>query len=429
MSVGSLSTTGLNKLFLEYIKPGLNVELVKNTVVYDRFKTDKEAVMGKYGVMKLLTSSAKSARPSSTTSYPTALQSTYDEFIFYLKRGLYASLQFDGLALAVGKGAGAVKELVRAELDSQKIYIANKLNRQFWGDGSGRLAQVNAAVAASTSVIVDSPIFGIDANDYTPASNYLEDGIMVDIVNGTTGAKEVTGGTISSIALGGGATDTLTMSAAVTCAADSWVFDTDTYSAAEAAGTGVPMGLRGIINTANQTCGITLTTAFQGINRINYTFAQAQAFNMSSAAVTNKKILECIQKLEKWGRVSTIITNGPIWRALYVILEADKTMPNEKVYWGGTSGINFYGGKARAIPIIYDDDCPDGSMYFIDDSTIKVVSPMDSGLDYDRGDAGGILQKVQGKDEYAAHMKWYYNMTCNIPRANGYIYGIKHKES
>ena len=65
MSVAQLSTTGLDKLFLEYIKPGLEIALYENTSVYDRFKTNTEDVKGKYGITKVLTSAPKSFRASS----------------------------------------------------------------------------------------------------------------------------------------------------------------------------------------------------------------------------------------------------------------------------------------------------------------------------------------------------------------------------
>jgi len=80
---------------------------VANTKVYDRFKTNPKLVRGEFGVMKLATAASKSARPSSSSNFPTARQGTYDEFICYIKRGMYASLQFDNLPLVLGKDDGA----------------------------------------------------------------------------------------------------------------------------------------------------------------------------------------------------------------------------------------------------------------------------------------------------------------------------------
>jgi hypothetical protein len=428
MSVLQLGTAATDKLFMEYIKPGLQLEFVKNTVVYDRFKTDKEACQGKYGVMRLMTAAAKSARPSSSSSFPTPKQGTYSEFLFYIKRGMYASMQFDGLAIACGKGAGAIKDIIKAETEGITIYIANRLNRQFWGNGSGVLAVVNGAVSASTSVTIDHAWFGVDANGYTPASRYLEAGQSVDIYS-SAGVLQESDVEISTITLGGGATDTLTMGSNVTCSDNSVILDHDTYATTEAAGTGVPMGLMGIISTSNQTVGITALSAFQNIDRSSYTFAQAQLFNHSSAAITNKRILEAIQKVEKYGTVNVILTNGEIWRAYYEQLEADKTLPNEKAFWGGTSGLTFYGGRSKALPIIYDDDCPDNRIFFIDDTKIKVIAPTDSGMDWLPGDSGHILTRVAGKDEYTANLRWYYNMSCTMPQAEGCIYGVKHAAS
>jgi len=211
MSVLNMGADAVNKLFLEYIMPGLNTEIRANSVLYDRFETDIDHVVGKYAVFKCLTASAKSARPSSSTTFPTAKQGTYAEFIIYMKRGLYASLQFDNLAVACSQGKGAVMDVLEAELSGIKIHIANKLNRQFWGDGSGRLAQVMGAVSASPTVPVDSPIFGISSSAYTAPSNYLDEGQEVDFINPTTGIVEEEAVEISSIEVVGAGHDHLTM--------------------------------------------------------------------------------------------------------------------------------------------------------------------------------------------------------------------------
>lgn len=435
MSVATLSTSGLNKLFLEFIKPGLEVEFYTNTTTYGRFKTDVESCLGKYGIMKVISATPKSARPSGTSTFPTADQGTYQEFVFYMKRGMYATLQFDGLALACGKGAGAVKDLLKAETEAIMSYIPHKLNKQFWGDGSGRLAILSAAIAASTTGYVDGDTtnlgwFGIDSNGYTPPSRYLFEGMSVDIYN-ASGVLQASDVKISTLSEGGAGTDTLTFATAISADDNSYLFDHDTYTTTEAAGTGVPMGLAGIISTANATIGITASSAFQGINRSTYNWAQAQVFNMGSAigspaVVTEKKMLEVIQKCERYGMLSVILTNDVIWRNLFEILKADKTMPNDPGYWGGLTGMKFYGGKAKGLPIIYDEDIPDGRMYFIDDKSIMISAPDKNGMDWLPGDSGNILSRVQGKDEYAANLRWYYNMTCKKPKANGLLRYVKH---
>ena len=428
MAVMTLGTSQYDKLFLEYILKGINIELYQNTTVYDRFKNKVDTVYGKYVIQKLLTATPKSARPSSSSSFPTALQGTYDEFVTYMKRGMYASLQFDGLLLACGKGEGAVKDVLAAETEGIMFYMANRLNKQYWGDGSGRLAQLDALSSNSTSVTINNPWFGLDSNEYTVAHQYLEEGMPVDIYD-TSGNLEAEEVVISSIADDADGTSTLTMASAVTASDDSWIFQHDTYAASEAAGTGVPMGLAGIISTSNATIGITSTSAFQNINRSNYPYAQAQTWAHGSVAITNQAILKAVQKCERYGNISVIIMNDVIWRAYYTILEADKTMPNTPAYWGGVSGITFWGGRNKQIPVIYDEDCPDQTIYLIDDSRIFIHSPNKSGLDWLPGDSGHVLTRVQGKDEYTANLISYYNMTTNMPKALGYITGVKHAES
>ena len=435
MSVASLSTAGLNKLFLEYIKPGLEIALYENTSVYDRFKTNTEDCLGKYGVTKVLTATPKSFRASNTSTFPTADQGYYNEFTYFMKRGGYGTLQFDGLAMACGKGAGAVKELVRAEVDALMLYIPSKLNKQFWGDGSGRLAILSNSPAGSVTATVDGDSanwgrFGIDANEYTNPSQYLFEGMSVDIYT-AAGVLEASDVKISSIAIGGAGTDTLTMATAISATANSFLFDHNTYVTTEAAGTGVPMGLYGICESAAPYIGTTAGTAFQGVTRSTNTWSQAQMFNMGTAigtpdVITDKAILKCIQRVERYGPVDVIMANDSIWRVLFEILKADKTMPNDPGYWGGLTGIKFYGGKSKAVPIVYDEDAPDGRVYFWGKDAVRIVAPDKAGLDWLPGESGNILSRVQGKDEYAANLRWYYNMTARNPRNIGVLRYVKH---
>lgn len=433
MAVSSINTASLNKLFLEFIKPGLEKEFYINTTFYDRFKTDVESCLGKYGVMKLLTASPKSARPSSTSTFPTAKAGAYTEFVFYMKRGMYATLQFDGLAIACGKGAGAVKDLVKTETEAIMLYIPHRLNKQFWGDGSGRLAQTEAAVSNSVTCLVDKgglAMFGVSADEYSNAAQYLAEGQSVDIYS-SAGVLEAEDVEISTIVDDGDGTATLTLASAVTCSADSLILDHDTYAATEAAGTGVPMGITGIVSTANPYVGITATSAFQGINRSTYTWAQAQAFAMGGSAtvLTGKKMVEVLHKIERYGTCDVVITNPMIWRNIYDILEADKVISNDPSFWLGVKGLTFYGGKSKGLPIIWDEDCRDEYIYFLDSSKIKVVAPEKNGMNWIPGDSGSVMYRVQGKDEYACNLRWYYNMTCSMPKAEGYLYNVKHASS
>lgn len=428
MAVAQITTSSLDKLFLEYILPGLNMELRENTILYDRFDTVDDVGVGKYSVFKCITGFATSARPSSSSTLPTSRPGTYSDFTLRQKRGMYAQLQFDGLAIACGQGKGAVMELVKAETENIMTYIANRMNKQLWGDGSGRLATLDAASSNSVTVSIDYRYFGTDSNGYTPANTFLEEGQDIDIYHTSSGAREAEEVQISTIVEETNGTSTLTMASAVTATDNAEIFDHDTYGTSDVAGVGVPNGLRGIISTANQTIGTTATSYFQGQNRTSATWAQAQEVNMGSAAVSNAKMLETTHKVERYGRVAVIITNDVIWRAYYQILEQDKTLPNEPMMWGGVEGLGFYGGRKGKIPIIFDTDCPDGDMYFIDENFIKIHAPSKNGMAWIPGDAG-ILTRVQGKDEHSCALAHYYNMGTKKPRALARLKSIKHAAS
>jgi hypothetical protein len=423
MSVFGMGVAATDALFLEFIYPGLTSEIRENTVLVDRFGTDTETCLGKYSVFKALTAAPASARPSSSMSLPTPKQGTYSEFTSYMKRGLYVQLQFDGLAVATGKGKGAVMNVVESEVNAIKIQIANKLNRQYWGDGSGRLAQLYAAVSGSTTVIVDGPNFGQDANEYTNPAMWLDVDQEIDIYS-TAGVLEAEAITISSITDNGDGTATLVVSEAITASNNAYIFDHDTYASSHAAGVGVPIGLMGIINTADPYLGIT-QVYFQGIQRSTNTWAQAQSQNFASEPWSEMLQMKLIQKQERFGRVKAVLTNEVIWRSIYDILRNYRGNSPEKAFWAGTEGLAFYGGRAGKIPIIYDTDCPDNKLFTLDDDQIMICAPTDGGLTFLPGD-NGILNRVQGMDAWVAQMIYYYNMATKKPQALGYGYNVKH---
>jgi len=424
MAVFSMGTNATDKLFLEFVMPGFHVQIKEHSKLYDRFKTDTSHVVGNHAVFKCLTASPKSARPSSSSTLPTAKQGSYDEFIIYMKRGMYAQLQFDGLALACSKGKGAVMDVLNAEMEGMSIQIARKLNRQFWGDGSGRLAAMYAAVSNSTAGYIDSPNFGTDSAGYTDPTNYIDAGGEYDIYD-TSGNLEEEGVTISALGTQTAGYRAVTFDRAITVSADAWIFDHDTFAASQAAGTGVPMGLHGIIEASDPYTGIQ-ETSFQNIDRDTYAWARAQEVNMASEAVTNSKILETIMAIEKFGKASVIITNEIIWRAIFEQWEGTIGLKPEPALWAGTSGLTFYGGKSGKLPVIYDFDCPDNIMMFIDENFLQVYSPYEKGgMTWLPGD-NGILTRVAGKDEWVASLVHYYNFGSNKPQGLGKLYAVKH---
>ena len=427
MSVFNMSDSGVTKLFNEFVIGGVSDQIVEETTLYGRFNTNTRDCKGKYALFKNLTQTPTSARPSSTSTLPTAQQGTYDEFKLYMKRGMYAQLQFDGLATACAEGKGAVVDVLEQEIQSITLYMSNRMNKQFWGDGSGRLAQLEAASSSSTTVQIDGPLFGQDTNGYTDPGQYINQGQYVDIYD-TSGNLEVEEVEISTLADDGDGTGTLTMAESVTASNDSYVFDHDTYASSEAAGTGVPMGIHGIVNSADPYVGIT-QVSFQGVDRDTYSWAQANEVDMADAAITNNKILQLVHQCAKWGgKTSVLLTNEIIWRSYYQILEGDKTMPDSKSYWGGLEGLTFYGGRKGKIPIIFDYDCPDNNMYALDDRFINVYAPASNGLTWLPGQKGP-LTRVSGKDEWVAGLVYYYNLGTPKPRAHGRLYDIKHAAS
>jgi hypothetical protein len=425
MSVLNMSNSDTEKLFLEYITPAYKTFIRENAVLADKFRQDSKSVQlgGKYATFKCLTN-ATPGRPSSSSTYPTSVQSVTDEFNIYMKRGYYDTMQFDGLAMACSKGDRmAIANIVEYETRGKQIAMANKLNQMYWGDGSGRLAQVVGAVSNSTTVIVDGPTHGQDANYRTNPAQYLFLNQYVDVYS-TAGALECEEKQITAMTDNGDGTNTLTFSAAVTLSNNSYLFDHDTYAAAHAAGTGVPMGLEGILGTSDPYIGIT-QVYFQGVQRSTHPWAKTQSISNSSAAWDPENTMRLINECEKWGRIDFLITNEVIWRKIWLVMGGGDITQKETMKWEGVEGLAFYAGRKGKIPIIKDIDCPDNLIAAVDASALATYSPGGNGLTWIKGDKG-ILTQVAGKDEFSAQMKWYYNFGCENPQALGELTAVKH---
>lgn len=397
------------KLFNEYLTPGVIAEIRSLSKLWDRLKkSDKIEAHGLYAKQKLMSAGGTSTRASSNSTYPTAVSSTPQWSLVYMKRAQMFTMQFDGFSLELAAKKGAEMDPIEFEKKGLFINQADDLSRQLMLDGGGNLCVVNGGVSGSKTVIVDSPF-------YADATKFLKVGQILDVY--LAGSKQVDSGIVESV-------DSATQfkfTATQTITDNAVVKQEDVYTATEGAGLGEMMGLDGIIRDTDPPLP-NAAAGLQGIlvaNDPNW-----KCYVNSNGGVkrdlTEDLLTACIDESEPFCRISVMLTSHKVRRVWASYLSNFKSLVNQKSLWGGWSGLPFiYDG--REIPLIVDKYVPDGCIYGLDEDMLNLyVTKVGQEITWEKGDAGGILQKVAGKNEYVAEGHIFANIGTPFRKAVGF---------
>lgn len=403
------------KLFNEYIDPTIPIMINKLSKINDRVdKLPTTELGGLYAKIKMLMAGSQAVRAANSAAYPTAQQSTPEYATIQMKRAIMFQMKFDGLALELAGKGGTPMDPQQFEQTGLFIGLANKLSRQYMGDGSARIAQCNGAGSSTTTMAIDSPYFA------KPGKKFFKVGQLIDVYTGA-GAKEV-----DSIAITAVDDNQLTLASAQTWTDDSWIYDEDVYTASEGAGLGEMMGLEGIIRdtdppTPNASAGL------QGLLVANYPEWKATVLSNGGVKreITEDLITQLLDELDDVSQISVMLTTQGVRRAWAARLAAYKTIPNQKVLWGGWSGLPFiYDG--REIPVIADKYVPDGYLYALNEKFLKIyTSSKGKEVVWEKGRDGSILQKVASYNQYVAEGHMFRNLGTGYRKGFGKITDIQ----
>ncbi len=398
------------KLFNEYISKGVLVEVRKISKLWDRIqKSDKIEAHGLYAKQKMMREGGTSTRAASNSSYPTAHSSTPGETITRLKRAQMFTLHFDGFSMELAQKNGAEMDPIEFEKKGLFINMANDLSRQLMGDGSGVMAFVNGAVTASATVVIDHPL-------YADLRRFFKKGMILDIYNGST--KQADSVVVQSV----DSATQITLTAAVTVADDAKIYREDVYTGTEGAGLGEMMGLDGIIRATDPPAP-NASAGLQGV--LVATDPEWKCYTNTNSGtardLTEVLLTTCFDELEMPELITALLTTPGVRRFWASKLITYKSLPNQKTLWGGWDGLPFiYDG--REIPLVSDKFIPDKRLYGLSESELKIfVTQTGQPITWEKGDAGGILQKVAGKNEYQAEGHIFGNMGVPIRKDAGFM--------
>lgn len=307
---------------------------------------------------------------------------------------------------------GAVENQLTFQASSLADDFGKNVNRQYYSDGYGIVAQVLGSVNGST-VSVQLPnaagaatqdtritdVYGTVNGDISP-TEYL----FPDMVVGFGSAAGSGVGTISAVT-GTSVVLTSTVPANVVGSAPIYILD----GSGGGAGTSEIQGMRLALSSG--------TSDYAGVARSSQGWSPQ--VGTTAGALTLGAIEQQYLAARKFGQTGdriAIFMNKTPYRKYGDILNALRRTVNETDLLGGWTGLEFAAGGGR-VGVFLDYDVPDGEVVIVnlDSWTICQVSDMQWLEDAREG----ALFRRPDKITYQATMAWFTNLLCRAPGANG----------
>ncbi len=275
------------------------------------------------------------------------------------------------------------------EMNGLKDDLAKDSNRIFYGDGNGTVAKLTAA-STGTTITVGS-------------TQYIELGQQVDVVS-PAGAIRASNLQVTAV---NQTTKVVTLSGAVaTAALNDLVVRTGNFGRE-------PNGLASLVTSTGTLFNVdpTVEPTWAAITDANGGTPRALSEGMMIKNTDDVRV--------NGGKTSLFLTSLGVRRAYFNLLSQQRRYNNTKEFAGGFTGLAFNNG--REIPVIEDVDCPSGTMYGLDESSMKVYRKEAwNWMDKD----GGIWKWVNNFDAYEAIIHQYWEIGLNRRNANFVIKDI-----
>lgn len=318
-------------------------------------------------------------------------------------------VQVSGPVMAASRDdKGAIVRALEAEIQGVVRDLKKEINGQLFRDGTSIRAYVNGDPGTGTTLTVD-----------TPGTNYLFDGMVIDILgnddgDGATNDSDVVISTVDS-------TTQVTVSAAL----DTNIDDNDYVVMANSTdGAGVlpsdsyeMMGLKGIVDDS------TYVTTLHNLSRSSYAWWKCSTHSTDDNSGTNRDLTTDLMQasvtaVEKnGGRVNLILCDHSLRDAYVGLLTPDKRYVDTMELDGGFKAIAFNG-----IPLVPDSDCPPNTMFFVDTDHLFIMQMGDwDWMDKD----GSVLSRVSGSDAYEAAVYWYADLATDRPQAHSFLRDVQ----
>lgn len=286
----------------------------------------------------------------------------------------YAGIEVSGQVFELAtKDYQTFANAVDLEMDRIKIDLAKDRNRQYFGNGNGKVATVTAVSGNNITFDTIQHIQDDEKLDIVVAATGVSHGTAVTVtsVNESTNVVGVTG-TLSGVVAGDIAVRT-----------GSWGREWT--------------GLDAIVSDTSVLYGLDPATT-----RVWKSAVMSGVGTLSEAVM--KRLNDRITR--QGGKVTAIITTPGVERAYWQLLAASRRFVDPKTYAGGYTGVEFNAGSSGPIPILTDIDAPSGKAYFLNEKEINLYRP--HGFKFMDRDGSMWKQKTDAAGRYDAYLATLY---------------------
>jgi len=311
-------------------------------------------------------------------------------------------LRFGVTGPMIAASQSDIGSFVRAaafELKMGYVDLKSDVNRQLSWDGTGDLARLNAAAAASTSIVIKG------REDTEAALKFVDIGTEFDVYT-SAGVLVQSGVQVTAITAGDAAssTATLTVNAAVTASADDILVRANSFG----------QEIQGLLT---QLDGGT-TTVFN-VDRSAYISAQGNQLDLSGGQLSLDDMQRAEDEAMRRGgaKLSAIYTDFASKRMYQKLLTADKRYVNTIQGDGGFANKGESYLEFNGKPVVADKDCPT-RMFFLDDSYIVkyILKEMEFA-----SETGTMYIAQPESDELEVRLRLFANLFNEMPSGSAVI--------
>lgn len=393
----------VDAILKEVYEPGVNDQLQSDVLTLKRIERSSEGIThtvgGKYvrfGV-RIKRNHGIGAR-NENEALPVARSQVYEDAQVKLKY-LYGSLELTGQTFELAdKDYQAFASVLDQEVNGLKEGLRKDTNRQVYGDGTGVLATATGAGSTTTFV--------------TTNAQYLEEGMIIDIIDNDGTTVNLNGGEITAIAEAAGVYTVTFAPAGIAMATGDKIYRDDSKNK-EMNGFGSIISTTGTLYDINPaTVGVWKSTV-----NANGGTLRALSEGLMTQTVDNIRI--------KGGGVPTVaFTSLGVRRSYANLLVQQRRVTDTKKFTGGFEGLAFVtdGGE---IPLISDVDAPPNQIQFVNEKEIKLYEAGDwSFMNRDGSNWDRVVTSAGKFDAYQATMYKYCEIGTHRRNAHGKLTDI-----
>ena len=331
---------------------------------------------------------------------PTAGAQKYKQAHLYLKN-LYGSIEVDGqLFEQAAEDYQAFINVVDNEIKGLRRDLAVDMNRQIYGDGSGKLATVAATNSGDLTVVFDSVHwvdYGmvVDVLDASDSFAQLYNELTVEAINTAT----------NTVTFSGASTITVAVGDIIVRASNS----TNSYN----------KELTGLAKI------VSATGSLHEIDPADTPVWAATEVMLGSSGtpgtLTELDLISLVQKVDKQGGdVDVFLASPGVYNAYWNLLQSFRQFTNTASLTGGQRSFTFE-ALGKPIRFVSDYAAPKGTLYALSSKELVMNQKKDwSWMDRD----GSMWSRVADTDAYEARYYLYAELGTYRRNAHAKLHNI-----